>query len=181
MNGAHDGSRAESDRALVVLDMTLDRFRGDRTVPGAAGIVRYVQGELRYFRERGRPIVFANDVLAAPVIQELTPRSDEPVLKKTAPSAFFRTELEAHLTRHRVRRVTIVGLETHTAVLLTAADALSRDLEVVIPEPCVVAGDQHNHTAALRLLREEWPRAWAEGRSTEGSRPHAAMPTPPSP
>jgi nicotinamidase-related amidase len=167
-----DGSRrGESDRALVVLDTTLDRFRGDRAVPGAASIVRFVQGELRYFRERGRPVVFAIDERASVVIQELTPRSDELLVRKAAPSAFFRTELEQHLIRLRVRRLTLVGLETHTAVLLTAADALSRGYEVVVPDPCVAARDADSHAGALRLLREHWPRAWAEGRPSEPSRP----------
>ncbi len=186
MIGADDGSRGESDRALIVLDMTIDRFRGDRSISGADGIVRYVHGELRYFRERGRPVVFANDAVASAVIQELTPRSGEPVFRKTAPSAFFRTDLDLHLARHRVRRVTIVGLETHTGVLLTAADALSRGLEVVVPDPCVLAGDLESHAAALRLLRHEWPRAWAEARTAEahtahGPRSTTAAPTPSSP
>jgi nicotinamidase-related amidase len=179
MERGRDDSRSESDRALVILDMTLDRFRGDRAVAGAASIVRFVQGELRYFRERGRPVLFAIDGLAAPVIQELTPRSDERVLRKGAPSAFFRTELEELLARRRVRRLTIVGLETHTAVLLTAADALSRGLEVVVPEPCVAAGDPTSHEGALRLLRDAWPHAWHDARTSEGSRPRATMPLPP--
>jgi nicotinamidase-related amidase len=166
----------ESDRALVVLDMTLDRFRGDRVVPGAASIVRFVQGELRYFRERGRRVFFANDDVAAMVIQELTPRSDEIVLRKPAPSAFFRTDLEQHLARARVRRLTLVGLETHTAVLLTAADALSRGFDIVVPDPCIAARDAATHDAALRILREQWPAAWAEGRPVEPSRPRAVLP-----
>ena len=84
-------SPGESDRALLVLDMTLDRFRGSAALEGATGIVRFVQGELRYFRERGRMVVFAHDETSSVVIQELTPRSDERVLKKPAPSAFFAT------------------------------------------------------------------------------------------
>ncbi len=173
MDRVRDGSRSESDRALVILDMTLDRFRGDRSVASAPAIVRFVQGELRYFRERGRPVFFAHDASAAPVIQELTPRSDEPVLRKPSASAFFRTELEAQLSRRNVRRLTIVGLETHTSVLLTAADALSRGVEVVVPEPCVAAADPQGHAAALRLLREVWPRVWADARTSEGSRAQA--------
>lgn len=152
---------AESDRALVVLDMTLDRFRGPRAVVGAGAVVRFVQGELRYFRERGRMVVFAHDETALPVIQELTPRSDERVLKKPAHSAFFGTELDGLLRAQRVRRITLVGLETHTSVLLTAACALARGYDVIVPDPCVVAGDVDAHDAALRLLRLHWPAARA--------------------
>lgn len=164
-------SRGESDRALIVLDMTLDRFRGEDSLEGAAAIVRFVQGELRYFRERGRMVLFANDERAQVVIQELTPRSDERVLKKTSPSAFFGTDLDVHLQAGRVRRITLVGLETHTAVMLTAADALARGYEVVVPDPCVFARDAAAHAAALALLRDHWPRAWSRARTTEVTHP----------
>ena len=170
------GASAESDRALIVLDMTLDRFRGSNALDGAAAIVRYVQGELRYFRERGRMVVFANDEASSVVIQELTPRSDERVLKKPSPSAFFGTDLDTQLQRGHVRRVTLVGLETHTAVLLTASDALARGYEVVVPDPCVFARDAAAHTASLALLREHWPRAWNTARTTEITHPSVVLP-----
>lgn len=153
---------AESDRALVVLDMTLDRFHGPAAVAGAAAIVRFVQGELRYFRERGRPVVFASG--GGPqslIIQELTPRSDEVVFKKPGPSAFYGTSLDTALQALGVRRVTLVGLETHTAVLLTAADAMARGYEVVVPDPCVCAGDPDAHAAAIALLRRHWAGAFS--------------------
>lgn len=152
----------ESDRALVVLDMTLDRFHGPAAVAGAGAIVRFVQGELRYFRERGRPVVFAcGDATDTLVIQEMTPRSDEIVFKKPGPSAFFGTSLDTALRSQGVRRVTLVGLETHTAVLLTAADAMARGYEVVVPDPCVCAHDPEAHRAALALLRRFWTSAFA--------------------
>jgi nicotinamidase-related amidase len=166
----------ESDRALLVLDMTLDRFRGPRSIDGAGAIVRFVQGELRYFRERGRVVVFAHDEGASSVIQELTPRSDERVLKKPAPSAFYGTELELLLQKKRIRRLTLVGLETHTTILLTAADALARGYEVVVPDPCVLARDLDAHRAALRLLREQWPKAWQNARTSEPTNPGAVLP-----
>jgi hypothetical protein len=145
---------------LLVLDMTLDRFRGDAAVPGAGAIIRFVLGELRYFRERGRVVVFANAERAGVVIQELTPRSDESVIAKPAPSAFFGTMLDAALRRRGVQRVTLVGLETHTSILLTAADALSHGYQVVVPDPCVCAASPAAHEQALGLLRTHWSAAW---------------------
>src|SRR5688572_9781165 len=141
--------------------MTADLVAGEHAVFGAPNIVRYVQGELRYFRERGRPIVFAlttTDFTNAPeILPELTPRSDERVLLKTAPSAFFDTDLGDSLQQQRVRRLTIVGLETHTSVLLTAADAVARGFQVVVPDPCVCAANPDDHRFALRQIREVWP------------------------
>ncbi len=174
---------AESDRSLVLLDVTTDFITGPDAAPNAVGIVRYVAGELRYFRERGRPIIFActqtspgqtalaaellsppkiGDINRSPpkvgeILTELTPRSDERVLFKPAPSAFFRTDLHEILLQHGVRRLTLVGTETHTSILLTAADAVARGFEVVVPEPCVCARSQDDHRFALRQIREVWP------------------------
>ena len=58
-----------------------------------------------------------------------------------------------------IHRVTLVGVETHTAVLLTAGDAIARGYEVVVPDPCVIAGDVDAHEVALRLLRTMWQHA----------------------
>ena len=153
---------AESDRALLILDMLVDRIVGPGSIPGASAIVRFVQGELRYFRERGRPIVFACtafDLANSPaILQELTPRSDERVMCKSAPSAFFDTDLDATLRELQVRRLTLVGLETHTSILFTAADAVARGFQVVVPDPCVCASTIEDHRFALRQIREVWPR-----------------------
>lgn len=156
-----------SDRALVVVDMVESLVRGDQAVPGAAEMVRYVRGEVRYFRERGRPVLFAytEDKHGAPeVIQELTPRANEIVLVKRAPSAFFGTGLDELLRRAEVRRLTLVGLETATSILLTAADAYARGYEVVVPDPCVSDRNEDDHRFALHLIRDVWrPAGIPEG------------------
>jgi nicotinamidase-related amidase len=154
---------AESDRALLVLDMTTDRVTGPQAIPGAPQIVRYVQGELRYFRERGRPVIFSctvtNPQQPPELLADLWPRGDERVHYKTVPSAFFDTDLAVTLRAQRVRRLTLVGTETNTSILLTAADAIAHGFEVVVPDPCVCARDPQDHKFALRQIRVIWP-AW---------------------
>ncbi|MFZ9888316.1 MAG: cysteine hydrolase family protein, partial [Myxococcota bacterium] len=148
---------SSSDRALIVLDMTVEQVSA---VPAARDLLRFIRGELRYFRERGRPIYFAasRGVDRPTPLPELLPRAGEKMLWKPAPSAFFRTNLDELLPRD-VRRLTLVGLETHTSVLLTAADAYARGYQVVAPEPCVVARDPSDHAFAMRLLRDVWQPA----------------------
>src|SRR5690606_5984356 len=51
-----DPMKSQSDRALIIIDMTPDKVS---EVPGARDLIRYIRGELRYFRERGRPVIFA--------------------------------------------------------------------------------------------------------------------------
>jgi nicotinamidase-related amidase len=150
----------QSDRALLVLDMTSDRVEA---VPGARELVRYIRGELRYFRERGRPVIFSASSAGPPeLIAELTPRTGEPILQKSTPSAFFNTELDEHLP-DSVRRLTLVGIDTATSILLTAGDAFARGYQVVVPEPCAASADPADHDAAMHLIRDIW-QPWGEDR-----------------
>lgn len=141
----------ESDRALLVLGMDAAHGAG---VAGVDEIVRFVAGELRYFRERGRLVVFVGD---GPMVTGLVPRSGEHVVQASAHgSAFAAPALGELLARERIRRITLVGVETHTTVLLTAADAVARGFAVVVPETCVCAADRRSHDAALHLIRTSW-------------------------
>lgn len=147
--------KSQSDRALIIIDMTPDKVA---EVPGARDLIRYIRGELRYFRERGRPVIFAcrEQQGGKPgVISELTPRTGETVLFRHTPSAFFETSLDDILP-DEVRRLTLVGVETHTSILLTAADAYARGFQVVVPEPCACATDPGDHALAMRLIRDVW-------------------------
>lgn len=148
----------ESDRALVILDMTREGCRGSADLERAvADIGRFVLGELRYFRERGRLVVFASSTATASssssILPGIRPRSDEIVLTTATSSAFAGTDLDTILQRMHIARVTLVGIETHTTVLATADDAARRGYGVVVPETCVAAADPVVHAAALRRLR----------------------------
>jgi nicotinamidase-related amidase len=146
-----------SDRALLVLDMHDAWVQGPSAIPGADELLPYIKGELTYFRERSRPVFFAVQTSEeSPLVRELTPRPREVVLERDAPSAFYGTDLEAQLKEANVARLTLVGLETCTSVLLTAADALARGFRVTVPDPCVAARNPDDHRAALRLIREVW-------------------------
>jgi nicotinamidase-related amidase len=138
----------------------------------AGALIPYIQGELRYFRERGRPIVFAAQLShvgpdqdpnaelgPAHFIEPLTPRPSEPIIKCKAASAFIETNLDALLGPLNVKRLTLVGVQTNTAILLTAADAIARGYEVVVPDPCVAAADPDDHTFALRQIRQVWQKS----------------------
>lgn len=154
-----------SERAILVLDM-INEFahkEGRQYEVSTVDIVPFIQGELQYFRERMRPVIFCNTLVdyetreegenfATEVIQALSPRTGEVCLSKTRPNAFFRTDLADILLSLRVRNLTIVGAFSHTSVITTAACALERGLSVVVPETCVCAPYPQDHAAALRLI-----------------------------
>jgi nicotinamidase-related amidase len=159
------GDSNESNRALLVLGVSLQRFRGDDAERFQAAL-RYIQGEVRYFRERGRLVVFAHEGGMVPVA-DLTPRSDEPSIEVLHPSAFFNTSLESLLRARNVARLSIVGFDTHVGVLLSAADAAQRGFEVIVPEPCVASSNPTAHQLALDLLYKHWPQAGLMRRRVE--------------
>ncbi len=111
-----------------------------------------MQGELQYFRERMRPVIFCNTVGNGGVIQALLPRTGEVCVSKTGPNAFYETELLTVLKSLKVTYLTIVGAFSHASVLATAIAALDHGFSVVVPETCVCAADTNDHVAALRLI-----------------------------
>ena len=156
------------ERALIVLDMTNEKAHqnGLRYEPSVREIIPYIQGELDYFRQRMRPVIFSMsrtlfchdepiDVVEFndKIVSELSPRSYEIYMNKKGYNAFFKTELATSLARLGVKSLTLVGAFTHTSVLTTTAAALELGFSVVVPETCVCSPDPQDHTAALRVIR----------------------------
>ena len=152
-----------SERVILILDMINDiaHSQGRNFAPSTLDIIPFVQGELRYFRERMRPVIFCNTVGSlsdeaqehpSRVIQALSPRTGEITVSKTRPNAFFGTDLLSVLKTHKAKTLTIVGAFSHTSVLATALSALDHSFLVVVPETCVCAADVNDHVAALRLI-----------------------------
>lgn len=161
-----------SERGLIILDMIneLAHPNGLRFDPLVREIVPFIEGELAYFRQRMRPVVFCNspsifcydkpiDVIDfnAKIVNELIPRTNEICMKKTRHNAFFKTELIALLSRLKVESLTIVGAFTHTSILTTTASALDHGFRVVVPETCVCSPSPEYHAQALSLIRA-WNR-----------------------
>ena len=146
------------ERALVVIDMTsrLVYGEGGRPVAGAKDLIRFIQGELRYFRERDRAVVFvlSRGRAGTTIIPELTPRAGELIIDKPSHSCFFGTQLQSYLEERGAGRVTLVGVGTADNVLITAADADARGFGVSVPDPCVCDADPDAHAFALRLIRD---------------------------
>jgi len=162
-----------SERGLIVLDMINEKAHpnGLKFEPMVREIIPFIKGELAYFRQRMRPVIFCNslsifypdepiDVVEfnANIISDLIPRAHEICMKKTRSNAFFKTELFNLLTHLKVRSLTIVGAFTHTSILTTTASALDYGFHVVVPETCVCSPDPQYHSQALSLMR-----AWGLG------------------
>ncbi len=148
-----------SERAILVVDM-INEFAnegGQSYIPSSREIIPYILGELQYFRERMRPVIFCNTQweqaeLRSEVIRELSPRTKEICLNKSRPNAFYNTELKAILQQLKVKTLTIVGVPFHTSILLSAASALDNGFSVVVPETCVCSASEQDYAASLRIM-----------------------------
>lgn len=144
----------KSRRALIVVNMT-DHFahqNGTRYVRTSKEIIPFVQGELQYFRDRMRPVIFCSTTASGNIIRELSPRRGEICIEKVRPNAFLNTNLGQILLDQKAQNLTIVGLQLYSSVLLTAAAALEQGFSVVVPETCVCSDHEQEHAAALRLF-----------------------------
>ena len=162
-------------KALLIVDMLKDFIDegAPLQVPAGRWIVENIAGEIRYAREKGRPIIYLCDRHAADdpefdywpahavkgtpgaeVIDTLAPQPGDHVVEKTSYSGFFKSILEALLDELEIDEVLICGVLTNICVLYTAVDALQRGIRVIVPETCVAGLNEEDHKFALRQINE---------------------------
>ncbi|MEO7403346.1 MAG: isochorismatase family protein [Burkholderiales bacterium] len=161
--------------ALVVVDFTVgfndpDLFGGGNIDPA----VKRTVGLLEAFRRAKLPIAFTRVVYAddssdagvftkkaprltmltetAPagqVVQELTPRAGEYMVRKTQASAFFGTGFGAWLTQNAVDTLVVVGCTTSGCVRATVVDACGYNFRPIVVTDCVGDRAMGPHEANL--------------------------------
>ncbi|MEU6374872.1 isochorismatase family protein [Streptomyces sp. NPDC046909] len=110
--------------------------------------------------ERGLQLDFwgpgvADDPEALAVPQAVAPEPGDTTLTKWKYSAFARTDLQDLLTGWGRDQLVIVGVYAHIGVLMTAADAWTRDIQAFVVADAVADFSPEDHAMALR---------WAAGR-----------------
>jgi nicotinamidase-related amidase len=164
-----------SHKALIIVDMLCDFIEegAPMEVPSGRWIVENIAGEIRYAREKGRPVIFicqshdkddpdfdarpphaVKGTPGAGVIDALEPQPGDHIVLKNGHSGFFRTNLEKILDELDIDEVFITGVATNTCVLYTAMDAIQRGFGVIVPGPCVAAITKEDHDFALRQINE---------------------------
>jgi len=94
------------------------------------------------------------------IIPTLYAEGDLVVRGKKRYSAFYATDLEFLLQRHKIDTLILAGINTTTCVLCTAFEATNRDFRVVIASDAVDSMDgEEMHRFALRLMEASigWP------------------------
>jgi isochorismate hydrolase len=88
------------------------------------------------------------------VIDALHPLPQEPVLRKTQYSAFYETNLETILKKHKVTTVVITGVLTHLCCETTARDAFMRNYDVFFVSDATASDEEALHLASLATLSD---------------------------
>ncbi len=86
------------------------------------------------------------------IIDEIAPRDEEKVIRKTRYSAFYGTDLEMHLKNRAIKNVIIGGVVTNLCCETTARDAFVRDFRVFFLMDGTATVSKTYHVASLRNL-----------------------------
>ena len=108
-----------------------------------------------YFKTRdgrARTDYTLEDTWGQEVLRELSPRADEPIVKKNRPSAFHDTNLDIVLRSCGIESVLITGCVTQGCVLATTLGASFSGYYTVLARDSVQSHNQHQHEIALQFL-----------------------------
>jgi nicotinamidase-related amidase len=157
--------------ALVVVDMQNDFVKegGSLLVPDAEGTIPAIRGLLDGARRSGMKVVFTQDTHTEgdpewdiwpehvregtwgwEIVDELSPREDEVVIRKVRYDAFYGTHLDHFLRLWDTKTLVLCGTVANICVHYTAASAALRWYDVVIPKDATSALDPFDLESSLR-------------------------------
>ena len=164
----------KASAALILIDFIndLEFDSGQKLLKPAVRAAKAVAALRRKARTRGIPVIYANDnfgrwrsdfretvkhvledgVLGQPLAELLRPEHDDYFVLKTKHSAFYATTLELLLQYLGTKRVILTGISADMCVLLTAADAYRRDLEIHVPQDCTASISTAENRKALQYI-----------------------------
>jgi nicotinamidase-related amidase len=158
------------DIALLIIDMISDwRFPDAQALlPRAAGIAPQIAALKRRCRERGVPVIYANDNQGrwrsdfrrlvddslqdrgAQITRDLMPDEEDYFLLKPKHSAFFCTPLDLLLQDLGVNRLVLTGVATDQCIATTAVDARMRNYDAIAPSDCIASQSEERDGRMLR-------------------------------
>ena len=164
----------EAPVALVLIDFIndLEFESGEKLLKPAVRAAQATAALKRKAKALGIPAIYANDnfgrwrsdfretvthvledgVRGRALAEILKPDDDDYFVLKTKHSAFFATTLELLLQYLGVKRVILTGISGDMCVLLSAADAYMRDLEIHVPQDCIASISAAENRKALEYI-----------------------------
>lgn len=90
------------------------------------------------------------------IVAELAPRSNELIVRKTQPSAFFGTSYAEWLRRYHIDTVIVAGCTTSGCVRATVIDAMSYNFRTIVARDCVGDRSLAAHEANLFDIEQKY-------------------------
>ena len=152
--------RAEKIGIIGVQARLLDGFRTGKAKvvytavtyqPGYPGVTR----NSRLFRtliDNG-PSLLLEGTAAVEVIDDLAPRSGEPVVRGQGANGFDRTELDSFIRQAGVDTLVLVGIATDVAVESTARAACDLGYRTIVVSDACTADSDEAHSRSLDVVR----------------------------
>ena len=112
--------------------------------------IRSVEDEF-YSSQNSRCLVGSDDLRLVEYFQKYT----NTIIQTTRPSALYKTPLLGMLSKYKIHKVFLVGVETHMSVLFTAYDLKCRGFDVSVIEPLVGSKDDYMHSSAIALMAND--------------------------
>ena len=159
--------------AILVVDMLNDFLKpgGKMVLDTGKVIIEPIRKLLEWGRKNGIPIIYVNDshqlglredrefkkraehcidgTWGAEVIEELKPKNDDFMIKKSRFSGFYETNLNLTLKDLKIDTVVVVGVVTNICVRSTVHDAFFRGYQVLVPRDCVMATGEREQESSL--------------------------------
>ncbi len=143
LSGATPKPHALSSSTVVMIDAQLEYVTGQMPLAGVEAALEEGARLLGEARARGRPIVhiqqngrpgglFDPAGPSFPIVGQVAPQGDEPVVPKTLPNAFAKTNLEEILGGLDADSVIFAGFMTHMCVSSTVRAALDRGIACTV-------------------------------------------------
>ena len=141
---------------------TLPRMRQVLDAARAAGVpVVYTKGDPDYKAICGGSVKNedaerARRLHSTPIADEIAPRSDEFVIRKTKASAFFQTPLAIYLVRHGIDSLIVMGTATSGCVRASVVDGFSHGYPIFVVSDGCFDRSQFFHDVTLYDLNTKY-------------------------
>lgn len=171
----HGNAPDACELALLLVDVINDlEFPGGRAMLAPAlRAARRIAALKARARKARVPVIYANDnfgrwrsnfadvvehclhdgVRGQPIAELLAPDHDDYFVLKPKHSAFYATTLETLLGYLKTRRLIVAGFAGDACVLMTAADAYMRDVEIYVPSDCTASQSLAENRKALQYMK----------------------------
>jgi nicotinamidase-related amidase len=155
---------------LLIVDMQEGIHHGDpkhdlhevvARIHRLAARVRRKGGRVVFIQHEGPPgDSFAPSSSGWPILPALGRESQDLVVSKTFNDAFYRTSLEATLTRLDIGRLLVTGWATDLCVDSTVRSAVARGYRVVVVSDCHTVSDRPHLPAPRVIEHHQW--VWSQ-------------------